>query len=162
MKQVFIVDYAYGFRANTCDVDYVSRLRSQAALRALEKYPDAYVVLGAGMKEVTGDCGPLADMMRAFLLQHGVASNKILRNAQGSNTLAETKAVYALVKSHGGGKVVCATSAFHAPRVWLIWLFRFGVVPKMFTSKLRPNWHEYLREAYKIPRDIVRALLHIS
>lgn len=161
MKKVFIVDYAYGFHANTCDVDYVSRLRSQAALRALEKYPDAYVVLGAGMKEVTGDCGPLADMMRAFLLQHGVASNKILRNAQGSNTFAETKAAYALVQSHGGGRVVCATSRFHAPRVWLIWLCRFGIVPTMYVSTLRPGWREYVHEAYKIPRDAVRAVVHL-
>jgi uncharacterized SAM-binding protein YcdF (DUF218 family) len=162
MKSVFIVDYAYGFHANTCDVDYVSRLRSQAALRALERYPDAYIVLGAGMKEVTGDCGPLADMMRDFLLERGVTSNKILRNARGSNTLAETEAAYALVKSHGGGKVVCATSAFHAPRVWLIWLCRYGIAPTMYTSKLKPRRSEYIRESYKIPRDILRAGLRLS
>jgi hypothetical protein len=51
-NQVFIVDYAYGFNARTCEVDYVCKLRCQAALRAFKKYPDAYIVLIATKPDI--------------------------------------------------------------------------------------------------------------
>lgn len=158
-KTIFIVDYAYGFHADTCEVDYVCRLRCLAALRALKKYPEARIVLGAGMRERTGDCGPLADMMENFLQKHGVSGGKIERNPQGHDTLSETEAVYKLIQKRGGDKIVCATSAYHVPRVWLIWLFQFGVTPEMYATKLKPHFSEQLKEIFKIPRDAIRALI---
>jgi uncharacterized SAM-binding protein YcdF (DUF218 family) len=159
-EKVFIIDYAYGFHADTCEVDYVCKLRCLAALRALKKFPDAYIVLGAGMKEVTGDCGPLAGMMEDFLDKHHIPKSKILRNPHGNDTLSETEAAYVIVQKHGGGKIICATSAYHAPRVWSIWLCRFGIVPMMYTTALKPSRLEYLHEIAKVPRDMIRALLY--
>lgn len=160
-RQVYIVDYAYGFNARTCEVDYVCRLRSEAALRALKKRPEAHIVLGAGMKEVTGDCGALADMMRAYLIEKGVPPHRIYSNPHGSDTLSETEAAMDVVRRHGGGRVICTTSAFHAPRVALIWLVRFGRLPYIYTTKRRARRMEIVHEFWKVPRDVARALLHL-
>lgn len=159
-EKVFIIDYAYGFHADTCEVDYVCKLRCLAALRALKKYPDAHIVLGAGMKDKTGDCGPLAGMMEDFLDKHHISKSKILRNPHGNNTLSETEAAYEIVHRHGSGRIICATSAYHALRVWLIWLCRFGIISTMYTTSLKPSRWERWHEMLKVPRDIVRALLH--
>lgn len=157
--QMFIVDYAYGFHADTCEVDYVSKLRCQAALRAFKKYPHAFIVLGAGMSDSTGNCGPLADIMEEFLVEKGVPKHMILRNPHGSDTLSETEAAYDIIQKHGGGTIICATSAFHASRVWAIWFFRFGISPKIYTTKLKPPPAEKWREIKKIPADAARAWL---
>lgn len=159
MRKLFIVDYAYGFHAETCEVDYVCRLRSLAAIRALKRFPEAHIVLSAGMKESTGDCGPLANMMENFLKEQGVPAARILPNPKGRDTFSETEAAFDMIQKQGGGKVVCATSAFHAPRVTLIWLFRFGILPSMYTTKLKAPLSETLKELRKIPRDIVRSVL---
>ncbi len=161
-KKVFIVDYAYGFHADRCEVDYVCKLRCQAALRALKKYPDAYIVLGAGMKEVTGDCGPLAGMMEEFLAEKHLPKEKLLRNPLGNDTLSETEAAFAIIKKNGSGKIICATSAYHAPRVAAIWLFRFGIVPEIYTTSLKPPIPERLLELFKIPWDALRGLIRRS
>lgn len=158
--RVCIVDYAYGFHADTCEVDYVCKLRCQAALRAFKKYQHAYIVLGAGMSESTGNCGPLADMMEKFLVERGVPQKAILRNPHGNNTLSETEAAYDIIQQHGGGKIICATSAYHAARVWTIWFFRFGIIPRMYTTKLKPPKSERWKEIGKIPRDAMQAFLN--
>lgn len=158
-KNVFIVDYAYGFNAHTCEVDYVCALRSKAALRAFKKYPHAKIVLGAGMKKLTGDCGPLSGMMRTYLLEQGVPAEAILENPHGHNTLSETKAAWDIIKRHGGGRVVCATSAYHALRVWCIWVFGFGIIPLSFyTTNLDPSHAERIKEILKTPLDALHAL----
>lgn len=159
LQNIFIVDYAYGFDARTCEPDYVARMRLRVGLRALKKYPAAHIILGAGMKEVTGDCGPLANMMRSFLIEAGVAPEKIFLNPKGHDTLTETEAAYDIIRKQGNGKVICATSVFHATRVWLIWLFRFGRLPIIYTTRLKTRWSEYLHEIRKIPRDIIRSLV---
>lgn len=156
----FIVDYAYGFKPGTCEVDYVCARRCQAAVRALKKYPDAHIVLAANMKEVTRGCGPLADMMETFLLEQGVPHSHIYRNAVGHDTLSETEGAYEAVKKHGGGRVVCATSLSHMPRVWIIWFFRFGIMPEMYVTKLKTTSRERLHEVIKVPLDAIRALWH--
>ena len=68
-EKIFIIDYACGFHPFVCEVDYTCALRCQAALRAFKKYPQAKFVLGAGMENVTQGCGPLAGMMRDFLVE---------------------------------------------------------------------------------------------
>ena len=158
-QQIFIVDYAYGFHADTCEVDYVCVLRSKAALRALKKYPLAKIILSAGMKQSTGNCGPLAGMMREYLLTQGVAPDVILESALGEDTLSETKAAHDIITRLGGGAVICATSAYHIPRVWCIWVFGFSTLPvKFYNTSLAPKFAEHLRELVKIPLDAVRAL----
>ncbi len=160
-RHIFIVDYAYGFDARTCEPDYVARMRLKAGLRALKKYPTAHVILGAGMKETTGDCGPLAEMMKSFLVEKGVPLEKIFLNPKGHDTLTETEAAYDIIRNQGNGKIICATSVFHAARVWLIWLCRFGRLPIIYTTRLKAYWSEYLQEIRKIPRDIVRSLARV-
>ena len=161
-RQLFIVDYAYGFDARTCEPDYVSRLRSQAALRAFKNHPNAYIILGAGMKEQTGDCGPLATMMRSYLVKEGVPEMRIIMNPIGHDTLSETAAAWDIIKDRDGGKVICATSRFHAPRVWLIWFVRYWTVPTMYVIELKSPLSECWRELYKIPRDIGRILFRLN
>ncbi len=159
-EQIFIVDYACGFHPYVCEVDYTCALRCQAALRAFKKYPNAKFVLGAGMGNLTGSCGSLSDMMREFLIEHDVPAQSILVNDKGFNTLTETEAAYKVIEKNGGGRIICATSAYHAPRVWCIWLFRFGVVPEMYVSHLNPNTKDRIKEYIKVPLDAIRAFVH--
>lgn len=158
-EPVYIVDYAYGFNPQTCQPDYISNLRTRAALRVLKKYPDARIVLGADMHEETGGCGPLAEMTRSFLHKHGVNPSHILLNPKGTNTLAETEAAYALIRKNGFGKIFCTTSAFHAPRVWLIWLLRYGIIVRIYSTKHKPRLSEWIHETWKIFRDVARIFL---
>lgn len=159
--QTYIIDYAYGFNARTCEPDIVSKLRTEAALRALRDFPDARIVLGAGMKKMTGDCGALADSMERQLLDYGVSAEKIIRNPRGSNTLDETEAAYDALRTRGDDiYIVCATSRFHGLRVKYIWLFRYGIWPALYASELPARKRDWIRELYKIPRDIIRALVH--
>lgn len=159
-EKIFIIDYACGFHPFVCEVDYTCALRCQAALRAFKKYPQAKFVLGAGMENVTQGCGSLAGMMRDFLVEHGVSSQVILSNPHGHNTLTETEAVYEIIQKQGGGKVVCATSRYHVPRVWCIWFFRFGIIPEIYSSKLGLKGKPLVREYLKVPFDCVRALIN--
>lgn len=157
---MFIVDYACAFRAHVCEIDYTCKLRSEAALRALKKYPEAKIVLGAGMDEVTGGCGSLAGMMETFFLERGVPRSSILVNPIGHNTLTETEAAYSLIQKEGGGAIVCTTSKYHSLRVRCIWFFRFGIIPKMFTTPLTTTTKGVVREMLKVPFDCVRAFLY--
>jgi hypothetical protein len=157
-KKIYIVDYAYGFDAGTCEPDYVSRLRSGATLRVLRKYPDANVVLGADMSDVTKGCGPLAGMTRKFLVSQGVSPSKIFLNTKGHDTLTETEAVYELIQKQGMGKIICTTSSFHKLRVWLIWLCRFGVFVKVASVWHKIPLTEWRKEMRKIRRDVRKAL----
>lgn len=156
-ENIFIVDYACGFHKDLCEVDYVSKLRSLSAIRALKKYPDAYLVLGAGMSNVTCGCGDLSSMIDQFLTRHGIEEDRILRNNKGHNTKTETEAAYELILEKGIGKVVCATSSYHALRVWGIWVFRFGITPEMFVSHYSPSFEVSLREFLKIIPDWILA-----
>jgi uncharacterized SAM-binding protein YcdF (DUF218 family) len=155
---VYIVDYAYGFHPSTCTPDYTSKLRSHAALRVLKKYPEAHVVLGADMRDVTENCGPLALMTQNFLIEEGVSPSQVLLNPKGADTLSETEAAYKLIKKHGMGTIVCTTSVFHAMRVWLIWFFRYGIYVSVWSTKHKPPFSEWVQELQKIPRDVFRAL----
>jgi uncharacterized SAM-binding protein YcdF (DUF218 family) len=98
--------------------------------------------------------------MKQFLIEHGVDGYAILINDKGYNTLTETEAVHTLIQRNNGGKVVCATSLYHAPRVWCIWFFRYGITPEIFTSKYRPNLLVLVSEFCKIMPDSIRALLY--
>lgn len=42
------------------------------------------------MKEVTGDCGPLAQMIKDFLVEAGVPPERIYLNPKGHDTLSMT------------------------------------------------------------------------
>ena len=159
-EQLFIVDYASGFLPGVCTPDHVSVVRSEAALRAFADNPTAKLVLGAGLRERTMGCGPLADMMRDALLKKGVPESAILENPLGHDTLSETEAAYAVVQQAGGGKIACATSRYHAPRVWCLWFFRYGIIPTMYPAELPPGRVEQLREYCKLPIDSLRALWH--
>ena len=155
---IFIVDYACGFHPGICNVDYVSELRSKAAIRALKRYPGAYILLGAGMSYATCGCGSLSQMIDYYLLQHGIPRDKILINDKGYNTITESEAAYEIISSIGMGKVICATTRYHAPRVWLIWLFRFGIVPQLFISNYRLPFNIELHEYAKIVPEIFRSI----
>ncbi len=158
-KQVYIVDYAYGFDADSCEPDYVSRLRSQMTLQALKQYPNAKVVLGADMREVTKGCGPLAEMTRKFLIKQGVPDSHILVNPKGYDTFTETEAVYEVIQKQGAGKIICTTSSFHKLRVWLIWLIRFSIVVQVVSVKHKTSAAEWKQEMRKIRRDAWKALV---
>lgn len=155
--KIFIVDYACGFHPFVCEVDYTCALRCQAGLRAFKKNPEAKFILGAGMKNITQGCGSLSDMMKNFLMEHGVDESLIFMNPRGHNTLTETEAAYSLIMKQGGGKIICATSSYHSARVWCIWFFRFGITPEMYTSKLKLNKRSFLKECLKVPLDSIRA-----
>ncbi len=156
---IFIVDYACGFHKGVCDIDYVSKLRTRSALRALKKYPNAYIVLGAGMANVTCGCGTLSSMIEAYLVHLNIPTTRILINDIGFNTKTETEAAYAIISKYNNFKVVCATSGYHALRVWMIWLCRFGIAPEMFISHYSLPVIQQLNEYIKIIPDAILSLL---
>jgi uncharacterized SAM-binding protein YcdF (DUF218 family) len=98
-------------------------------------------------------------MMEEFLHAHNIKKSSILRNPHGNNTLSESRAAYAIITQYGGGKIICATSSWHALRVWLIWFLAFGIIPEIYSTKLKPPRWERLKELIKIPKDGIRALL---
>lgn len=158
MRPIYIVDYAYGFDRATCSIDRVSKLRTDKAIQVFRRYKNAYIVLAADMSDVTEGCGPLAGMMRTYLTSCGIPEERIVFYPKGHNTFSETEAAYQAIQERDGGRVVAVTSSFHALRVWLIWLCRFGMYVHVFGAKHTVPRKELWIELFeKIPEDIGRS-----
>lgn len=158
-KVLYIVDYAYGFEPSTCAIDHVSELRTKKAIQVYRNHPNAYIVLAANMSDVTQGCGSLSSMMRAYLVTHGVPAERILENSKGHNTLSETEAAFEIISQQAPGRIVAVTSAFHALRVRLIWLFRFKKSIRVYKAYHPVEFHERRMEFEKLIDDLDLSLL---
>lgn len=155
---IFIINYASGVKKELCEIDYVSKLRSKACLRAYKDYPAAKIVLGAGMSYATNDCGTLADNIKNYLLLMGVKDENILINAKGYNTLTETEAAFKFIKNKRNFKIICTTSFTHSFRVFCIWFFRFGIIPKFYLTHYITSPKYIVHEILGIPVDILKSI----
>ncbi len=154
MRSVYIVAYAYGFDHKACGIDRVSRLRCDKAAELFRTYNDAFIVLAADMRHETNGCGPLANMARDYLLSLGIPMGRIILNPAGHNTLSETEAAYERIRERGGGPIIAVTSSFHALRVWLMWLCRFGIPVRIGASWHPISWGEFFGEIEKLPEGV--------
>ena len=101
----------------------------------------------------------MADLLRAA----GVASDQILIEPTGRNTLRSTLACARLLREHGcGGAVVhAATSAYHLPRT--VMLLRLAGLnargcpqpPGPASTRFLPRWRWRVRETAALPVDAV-------
>jgi uncharacterized SAM-binding protein YcdF (DUF218 family) len=114
-----------------------------------------------------GRSGPSeASVMRGLLLEHGMATERILLEESGTDTLSSARAVAQLLRANRlAAPVFVATSAYHLPRCVLL-LRLFGVParaagPPWVTAG--SNWMTriwwWLREAAALPYDLILALV---
>ena len=138
------------------------RRRVEAALAFGARHPDALYVPTGGL----GDYPPAEALVMAALLgAEGVAPDRILVEASGTNTVSSVVAVRRLLRAAGHrGRVYAASSAYHLPRCVL--LLRLAGLPAHAcppppgpaATRLRKRWKWRLREIPAVPWDAALVL----
>lgn len=135
------------------------RRRVEAALAAARGHPGArFVPTGAA-----GRHGPSeASVMAGLLQESGVASDRILLEESGTDTLSSVRAICRLWREQRlQGHVMVATSAYHLPRC-LILLCLLGIAarpcPPPREPSIRGQCYWWLREVPALPYDVALAL----
>ncbi len=139
------------------------RRRVEAAAAFSVRFTEPLFVPTGGV----GRHGPSeASVMRALLVECGVAPGRILLEESGTDTLSSARAVARLLRADGlAAPVFAASSAFHLPRCVLL-LRLFGVPARA----AGPPWASagsrwttrawwWLREAAALPYDLILALV---
>ena len=91
--------------------------RLDAGLAAMERWPDAPVVLCGGV--LPGHARAEADVMREMLLARGVDPARLLCERQSQNTMENLRFAKALLGGGGGRRVLVVTSDYHRLRAVL-------------------------------------------
>ena len=134
------------------------RRRVEAALAAARGHPDArFVPTGAA-----GRHGPSeAAAMARLLNESGVASDRILIEDSGTDTLSSVRAIHRLWRERLIPRhVMVATSAYHLPRC-LILLCLFGMAARPCRPPREPGacqCYWWFRECAAVPYDAAIAL----
>ncbi|RYD79497.1 MAG: YdcF family protein [Verrucomicrobiaceae bacterium] len=135
---------------NTVNPDGSPSLRLVARLdRTIELYraglfPQVIVSGGVG-KEGHDE----AIVMRDYLVQRGIPTERILVDSQGVNTYASAEMTRSWMVKLGYNKVLVVTQYFHVTRSKLA-LKKFGI-PTVFSAHAR---YFEMRDLYSIPREI--------
>jgi uncharacterized SAM-binding protein YcdF (DUF218 family) len=141
---------------------------------ALRRRVEGALAFGAGFAAPiflptggVGRNGPSeASVMRGLLVERGVATQRILLEESGTDTLSSARAVAQLLQANRwGAPVFAASSAYHLPRCVLL-LRLFGVParaagPPWVTAGSRWTTRAWwwLREAAALPYDLILALV---
>lgn len=175
----YVVVYARGLKSDgsVCDE---GKLRCDLGLEVARSIPNSIIVLGAGIPEYArqNHVSSLAEAMELYFIKNGWSPGKILVNAEGYETVGETIAAYEAIKESGKGPITIVSSRYHVLRIWLIWIFRFGIFVKVrnvkhkidigtairsviavfYSSWIAIIWNE--REAAKVRKRIIRKCVH--
>jgi uncharacterized SAM-binding protein YcdF (DUF218 family) len=134
------------------------RRRVEAAARFSSRFAAPVFVPTGGI----GRFGPSeASVMRALLMEHGVAAERILLEESGTDTLSSARAVARLLRTCGiGAPVFAVSSGYHLPRCVML-LRMFGVAARAAGPPwvgAGPGWaYWWIREALALPYDAVVA-----
>ena len=132
----YVVVYARGLKSDgsVCDE---GRLRCDLGLEMAKAIPNSFIVLGAGIPEYAelNYVSSLAEAMAIYFANNGWPREKILINPKGYETVGETIAAYEAIKKSGKGPITVVSSWYHVFRIWLIWIFRFGIFVKVRNVK---------------------------
>lgn len=130
------------------------RLRARLD-RAQELYRDgmvqAVVVSGGFGREGFDE----ADVMRDYLVAHGVPAERILLDHEGVDTYASARNLVRIIRERGGvddhtrGTVIVVSQYFHVPRARLA-LRRFGIERVGGAHARFREW----RDLYSVPREV--------
>lgn len=156
----FVVPYAYGLAGDRSGFpDTEGQHRCNVALGVARSLPNALIVLGAGMANMTTKRGvaSLAAASQKYLTIMGWTGDKTLANPRGWDTVTETEAVLEAIGGSSSSTVVAVTTWYHAFRVWLVWLLHGRLV------RLRVSWRmasrlNPLRELVAIPKSLIQAI----
>jgi uncharacterized SAM-binding protein YcdF (DUF218 family) len=133
------------------------RVQAAAAFGARHRAP-LYVPTGAIGRYGDSEASVMARLLRSL----GVATDRVLLEETGRNTLSSVRAVAALLhSSHLEGPVYAATSAYHLPRCLL--LMRLAGLPAhpcpppafRASANFWKRWYWRLREMPAIPVDVL-------
>lgn len=98
----------------------VLRTRLDRAAEYLQIHPDTRAAVSGGRSRAGSF--PEAEVMERYLVQHGIASERILREDQSTSTLENLRNSSALIAAHTSGKpsLAAVTSEFHRFRVKML------------------------------------------
>ena len=93
------------------------RRRLDAACDLLRALPDAVCIVSGGQGR--DEPRPEADVMREYLIAHGVAEERILCESASADTVSNIDNSLALIREKGlaGREIVCVSSRFHMRRI---------------------------------------------
>jgi uncharacterized SAM-binding protein YcdF (DUF218 family) len=90
--------------------------RLTEAVTLARRFPAAKVVFTGGAADLLGRVQPAAEKVRAFLVDAGVSTERIVLEDASRNTRENATMTRDLVKPQPGSRWVLVTSAFHMPR----------------------------------------------
>ena len=120
---------------------------------------DGVIVLGAGGVRARGR--QYSQVMRGYLVNRGWPEDRILVNAAGFGSVAESQAAYDAIKAAGGGPVIAVSAWYHVLRVWLIWALVLRKRVRLGVSWKTYPWTNALRELVLFPLhawEIIRSI----
>ncbi|MBQ8510458.1 MAG: YdcF family protein [Clostridia bacterium] len=93
------------------------RLRLDAALELLNALPDAQCMVSGG--QGSNETVPEAESMRAYLVFHGIAEERVIMEDQSHSTSENVRFTKELLESLGltDKKIIGVSTAFHLPRI---------------------------------------------
>lgn len=97
-----------------------------------------------------------ADVMRDYLVAHGVSAERILLDHEGVDTYASARNLVRILRERGGmddgtrGTVIVVSQYFHVPRARLA-LRRFGIERVHGAHARFWEW----RDLYSVPREVI-------
>lgn len=111
------------------------RLRLEKALEQYQRSPALMVVCGA---QGTNEPAPEGEVMRAWLIEHGVPENAVVSECESFNTCQNIRNAKELLPRHAS-RVVVVTSDYHLPRALQI-AKDLGLSADGIGSPITPEW----------------------
>lgn len=91
-----------------------------------------------------------AEVMKRYLVDHGVSSGQVIEDRGGVNTHATARFVAAYLRSRGLRSAIAVSQYYHVTRAKLA-LRRFGIEATGAHAELEPEW----REPWSLLREVV-------
>lgn len=133
---VFIV---YGSKINGDRPSSVMKKRLNKTLEYMNALPDSICVVSGG--QGSDEICPEAEVMKNYLMENGIAADRILVESKARNTVQNIKLSTELLRQSNMSDrhIVSVSNAFHIPRIKLI-CSRLGIDSDFVLAK-DPNWY---------------------
>ncbi len=145
----YVIVLGAGIHGRTPSRSLLDRL--EATLEYLNAYPDAVAIV-SGSQGPDEPC-PEADVMADWLVSHGIAESRVIRETEANNTRENLENSFAIISDRGGDVgqgVAIVTSEYHLYRAKLmaeaLGAKPIGVAARTGWIDLRVNY--FIREAF--------------
>ncbi|MBQ8551548.1 MAG: YdcF family protein [Clostridia bacterium] len=133
----------YGCRTYGYTPSLTLRLRLDAAYELLTQLPDATCIVSGG--QGSNETVPEAVAMREYLVDRGIAEERIITEAESHSTSENVRFTKALIEELGltDKRIIGVSTAFHLPRIEML-TSRYGLPMELCSSPSPSFGHHYV------------------